>query len=134
MATETISLETSERVLLLLSLETGAHREVMRVPAGVKPSELRNVAGFGARVYPASWAPDSRSFIARLQRQPEGESELWQITVDDTPPRKLPSVLQQHIFAFKMSPDGRRVAYRYKEPGPLLEPQVWRFENFLPAN
>ena len=134
LATETVDPSRNDRVLLLVPPEGGKSREVMRVPAGVPPQRLNNVTGGGARVAPASWSPDSQSFIARLQRTAEGESELWEVRVDGAPPRKLPSLLGAHIFKFTISPDGRRVAYRFKEPGPEMDREVWRFENFLPMD
>jgi hypothetical protein len=48
-------------------------------------------------------------------------------------PRKLDAVLVAHVFAFRISPDGRRVAYRIKESEPELPRQVWKFEHFIPA-
>ena len=134
LATETIDPARNELVLLLVPLEAGTPREMMRVPSGVPPQSLKNVAGVGARVGPASWLPDSQSFIARLQLAAEGESELWEVHIDGAPARKLPSLLDAHVFKFTISPDGRHVAYRFKEPGPQMDRQVWKFENFMPAN
>jgi Tol biopolymer transport system component len=134
LATETIDASRSERVLLLISLETGTSREVMRVAAGVAATDLRTVAGRGARVYPTSWAADSRSFVARLQREPEGQSELWRVPVDETAPQRLSASVESHVFAFKVSPDGRHVAYRFKEPGPMPDAQVWSFSIAMTPN
>jgi len=133
LATETVDPATTERVLLLVPLKEEAPREVMRVRAGVSLNDLKRV-GIGARVAPASWAPDSQSFIARLQREPEGESELWQVTVDGAPPRKLPSRFGPHVFRFTVSPDGRRVAYRLYESEPAPPQQIWKLENFIRAS
>lgn len=133
LATETVDANKNERVLLLVPVDGDAPRELMRIPANVAPNNLKRVDR-GARLAPASWAPDSQSFIARLQREPEGPSELWQVPVDGRVPRKLPSILEPHVFAFRISPDGRRVAYRIKESEPELPKQVWKFEHFIPAN
>lgn len=134
LATETVDALRNERVLLLVPLDDTAPREVMRVPAGVLPQELKRVESKGARLAAATWMPDSQSFIARLQREPEGKSELWQVPVDGTAPRKLPSMLDANVFKFTLSPDGRRVAYRFKEPEAATPQQVWKFENFMHAN
>jgi Tol biopolymer transport system component len=104
----------NENVLLLVSLETGAVREMMR--------------GVGV----SSWLPHSQSFLARLMREPEGESELWQVAVNGAPPQKLDSSVEAHIFKFTVSPDGRRVAYRVKNSGPSIPRQIWKFEHFFP--
>jgi len=133
LATETVDLNTNERALLLVPTDGTAPRELMRIAAGVAPSDLIRVDK-GARVGPASWTPDSQSFIARLQREPEGPSELWQVPILGGSSRKLPSVLEAHVFAFRISPDGRRVAYRVKESEPALPKQVWKFEHFIPVN
>jgi Tol biopolymer transport system component len=129
LATESVDLVKSERLLLLVPLDGGAPREIMRIPAGVPREDLRRQTR-GARVAPASWMPDGQSFIARLMRQPEGESELWRVPVDATAPRKLPSVLEAHVFKFTISPDGRLVAYRFKEPDAPVAAQVWEYVNF----
>jgi Tol biopolymer transport system component len=129
MATETVDPARNERVLLLVPLDGATPREIMRIPAGVSAQDLKRQTR-GARVSPASWMPDSQSFIARLQQQSEGESELWRVPVDGTAPRKLSSVLEAHVFKFTLSPDGRRVAYRSKEPDTPVAAQVWEFANF----
>ncbi|MBK5291492.1 MAG: PD40 domain-containing protein [Acidobacteriia bacterium] len=131
LATETIDPAKNERVLLLVSLATGAAREIMRVPAGVPPEDLKNVSK-GARVSSSSWVSDSQSFIARLTRVPEGESELWRVHINGGAPQRLPSSLEAHVFAFKIGPDGRHVAYRVKNSGPSIPRQIWKFEHFLP--
>jgi Tol biopolymer transport system component len=132
LATETTDPNTNERVLLLVPVDGTAPRELMRLPSGVTGNALKRVDR-GARVGPASWAPDSRFLIARLQRAPEGPSELWYVPIDGGSPRKLASVVGAHVFKFAISPDGRRVAYRIKEPEPALPKQIWKFEHFLPA-
>jgi Tol biopolymer transport system component len=131
LATETVDPSRNERVALLIPLREGEPREVMRVPADVAGKDLKNI-GKGARVDPASWAPDSRSFIARKQLAPESESELWQVPINGAVPQRLPSLLGAHVFAFKISSDGRRVAYRVKNSGPPIPQQIWKFEHFFP--
>ncbi len=131
-ATETVDQRTNERVVLLVSTRGAAPRELMRVPSGVAASDLGRMDR-GVRAAPASWAPGGRSFIVKLQREPEGPSELWRVPVDGGAPRRLPSVLEPFVFAFRVSPDGRRVAYRIKEAEPPLPRQVWTYEHFIPA-
>jgi hypothetical protein len=74
------------------------------------------------------------SFIARLSREPEGPSELWQVPIDGSAPRKLASDVEAHVFKFTISPDGTRVAYRIKEAEPALPKQIWQFEHFIPES
>jgi Tol biopolymer transport system component len=131
LVTETADRKTNERVILLVPTDGGAARDLMRIPSGVTGNDLSRV-NRGARLAPAFWAPDGQSVIARQQREPEGPSELWQVPINTEPARKLPSVLQANVFAFRISPDGRRVAYRVKESEPTLPKQLWKFEHFLP--
>lgn len=131
LATQTVDLSRNERVVLLIPLRGGEPQEVMRVSADVPGEDLKNM-GKGARVGPAFWSPDSRSFIARKSRAPESESELWQVPINGAVPQRLPSLLEAHVFAFKISPDGRRVAYRVKNSGPSIPRQIWKFEHFFP--
>ena len=132
LATTTVDATKNERLLLLVPLDGSTPREPMRIASGVADADLRQVQGKGSHVAPASWAPDSQSFIARLLREPEGPSELWRVPVSGEGPRKLSSVLEANVFKFTISPDGRHVAYRIKESEPEVLQQVWKFENFLP--
>lgn len=132
LATATVDPTKNERLLLLVPLDGSTPREAMRIPSGVADKDLRQVEGKGSRVAPASWAPESQSFIARLLHEPDGTSELWRVSVSGEAPRKLSSMLEAHVFAFRISPDGRHVAYRIKEAEPELAKQVWKFEHFLP--
>jgi hypothetical protein len=43
-------------------------------------------------------------------------------------------VLEAHVFKFTISPDGRRVAYRSKEPDAPVAAQVWEYANFARAS
>src|SRR5204863_5340366 len=81
LATATVDPTKNERLLLLVPLDGSTPREAMRIPSGVADTDLRQVEGKGSRVAPASWAPDSRSLVARLFRKPEGPSELWRVPV-----------------------------------------------------
>jgi hypothetical protein len=130
-ATETVDPNRNERVVLLVPADGGTPRELMRIPSGVATNDLKRVDR-GARLAPASWAPDSSFFIAKLQREPEGPSELWHVPIGGEPPRKLAS-LEPYVFAFRISPDGRQVAYRVKIAEPPLPTQVWKYEYFIPA-
>jgi Tol biopolymer transport system component len=121
LATETVDPSTNERVILLVPTD------------GAGPRALMRVADRGARLSPASWVSNSRSFIVRLQREPEGPSELWEVPIDGGSPRKLASGLEAHVFKFAISPDGGRVAYRIKEAEPALPMQIWKFEKFIPT-
>ena len=131
LATATVDPTKNERLLLLVPLDGSTPREAMRIPSGVADTDLRQVEGKGSRVAPASWAPDSRSLVARLFRKPEGPSELWRVPVNGDAPRKLSSMIEANVFKFTISPDGRHVAYRIKESEPEVPRQVWKFENFL---
>jgi Tol biopolymer transport system component len=122
-------------------LATSVGGAVVLVPTdGTAPREFRPPAestavepggkppNFGA----ASWAPDSRSIIARLARA-DGPSELWRVSIDGGPPQKMQFALEAQALAFRISPDGAHVAYRLRNTEPPLPRQVWKFEHFLPG-
>ena len=110
LATSTVDRATNERVLLLVPLDGGAPRDLMRGPTGAGPT---------------AWTPDSKGVIVRMNL------ELWVVPIDGSAPRKLATVLDPNTFKFTISPDGRRVAYRIKEAEPAPPIQVWKFEHFL---
>ena len=105
----------------------------MRAGHALTSTELKQVQSQNVRLQPASWMADSRTLIAKLPREREGASDLWQVSIDGAVPRKLRTQLQAGVFAFRISPDGRRVAYRVKESEPALPKQVWNFAHFLPV-
>jgi dipeptidyl aminopeptidase/acylaminoacyl peptidase len=104
-ATSAVDLVSDENLLLLIPLKGGIGREFMRIS--------RNK---GERVTPTNWTADSRTIVVRKGRSNDTENELWQVPLDGGVPLKLDSVLEAHVFAFKISPDGSRAAYRRKNP------------------
>lgn len=134
LATESVDPKSNERVILLVPTDGTGPRELMRVSSGVAPNDLLRVTDRGTRLAPASWGSTSRSFIAKLQRELEGPSELWEVPIDGGSARKLETPLEAHVFRFAVSPDGRRVAFRIKEAEPALPQQIWKFEHFIPAS
>jgi Tol biopolymer transport system component len=109
---------SNESILLIVPTDGRPAREALRVDAK-------------SNVVPGSWDPDG--LIARVTTESEGASELWRVPVDGRPARRLTSILEAHVFAFRISPDGRRVAYRLKEAEPGLPRQLWKLEHFLPS-
>lgn len=131
-ATSGVDNLTGSRVILLIPTSGGEPRELMRVPADVPSGDLADNTK-GQRIGAATWMPDSRSLIVRKSLAGAEEAELWQVPIDGGTPRKLDSPLKGRILAFKLSPDGRQVAYRFQETGPRPGPEIWALESFLPA-
>jgi Tol biopolymer transport system component len=136
LATESVDFSRSERVLLLIPLRGGEPRELMRIPSGLPPEDLRKSPTRGARLGVAFWAQDSRSLIARKNTGAESDRELWRIPIDGGSPRKLDSLLDRNIAKFTLNRDGKTVAFRKEESRGQSEDrsrEIWVLENFLPA-
>ena len=57
--------------------------------------------------------------------------ELWRAFVDGTPAVKLDTMVDRNFGAFRLHPDGRRIAFEVRTPGKPGE--IWVTENFLPT-
>jgi Tol biopolymer transport system component len=111
---------TKSSSLLLISIDGGEPRELLRVNP---PQSLLNLV---------AWMPDSRGMIvSKFLDENADRSEAWLVPVADGQPRKLDlddggGLAQMPI---RVHPDGRQIAYMAGES--RLE--IWVLENFLRA-
>ena len=119
----------TDHSLAVLALGGGedlrAARVLLRADA---PQVLRGDQG----THPA-WTPDGRAVIvAKVQSGDEPHSELWRVPVDGSAPKKLDVDAENWTAdGFRISPDGRRIAFVSTAGRKRLE--IWAVENFLPA-
>jgi hypothetical protein len=132
-ATHTIDAASNSRVVLLIPTAGGPPRELLRVPAGVKPEDLSNgKAGTWAFVY--SWT-DSRSLVLRETfNDPNKNDELWLVSLDGQKIGKIDLPLLNARWGLNvfLSPDYRYAAYVVREPAASPTAEVSILENFLP--
>jgi hypothetical protein len=118
--------------MLLVPLDGGDPKEVMRVPSEVAPDQLK-VMDKGQSLWAFVWAPDSRWFLMRKTfADPKVDDEVWLVPVDGASPRKLATRLSRSYSAFFSHPDGRQVAFNVKIER-KWRGELWALENFLPA-
>ena len=115
---------TSEAVVLI-PVDGGEPRALLRVS---QPEWINNT--------PMPWTPDGRAVLVRKMTRADGStSELWQVPIDGTAPRKLEldvnRVLPYAQGKIQLHPDGHRLAF-VSGHYPVLE--VWVLENFLPGS
>jgi Tol biopolymer transport system component len=122
--------ETSNlRTLLLIPVDGGGVRELMRYSSEVPAEDLAD-GNKGVWIGGCSiWAADSRSCLATKGR------ETWRIPIEGGVPEKLAGTLDLGILVNRpsMHPDGRRIAISVREPAPKRDPEIWALENFLPS-
>ncbi len=102
--------------------------------AGGEPRELMTAAA-PLTISMGMWAPDSRSiFLKKSTTGPIPEqTEIWRVPVEGGQPVKLDMNVNpdQHIIGpFRVSPDGRQIAFIRGETIPLKN-EIWVLENFL---
>ncbi|MBI4908178.1 MAG: PD40 domain-containing protein [Acidobacteria bacterium] len=131
---------SNSRTLLLIPLQGGEARELLRYPAEVSREDLAD-SRKGAWLNLGMWAPDSRSFLAFKYRgdpqDPRSKSlGTWRIPVDGGAPQKLDDTSYRDSDVAKpaVHPDRRRVAFTVKETTPRRDPEIWALDNFLPSN
>jgi dipeptidyl aminopeptidase/acylaminoacyl peptidase len=118
---------SNSRVLLLFSSSGGKpSRELLRLPAEVKPEDLSK-ANVGPWIFTLSWTADSRSLLLR-KVEPNKDDELWIVSVDGQPSGKLQHTRVPEILP---SPDNRYAAYRVLGSATT---EISVLENFLPKS
>jgi Tol biopolymer transport system component len=119
---------TNSRLMLLIPVDGGESRVVMRVPSGVPASELENRRK-GQNVSGVVWAPDNRSFLTFKSVEGSNEREMWQVPVDGGAPHKLATT--RPLQAFRVQPGGQQIAYAVSDPAPPPTSEIWALENFV---
>jgi Tol biopolymer transport system component len=112
--------------VVVIPVDGGAAREVLRT------SPAQRILRFSG----IPWTPDGHALLVRkivsgdIRRS---TSELWLVSVDQTPPRKLAIDTNQwkagNMGVISLSPDGRKLAFLSGD----VKDEVWALENFLPA-
>ena len=104
---------------------TGAALRVQPIEGG-EPRELFPIEAPDT-LGPANWTSDGRALI--VVKRVRSENQVWLVPVDGAAPRKLDGVARPLPSTFRLSHDGRRIAYL----SGTQTPEVWRLENLLPA-
>ena len=121
---------SNSRILLLISTSGGPTRELLRVPAGVKPEDLSNTR-LGQSIDVVWWAPDSRSLVLRKNfNNSKQDDELQLISLEGQELGKVP--VPRGLGDISLSPDHRYAVYTTTEPAPPATTEVSVLENFLP--
>ena len=109
------------RAMLLISVEDGRTRELLRAPRS---------SGTMPPIAPIVWAPDGRSILIR--RMPPGPErvEVWWAPVDDRPARQLFTLAT--LGRARIHPDGQRLVFSGAE-APTGPSELWLLEGFLPS-
>lgn len=118
-ATGTVDAATQSRAIILIPVEGGEVKELMRVP------DLRPLVV-------AAWSPDSRSVLLKESSASWDQSVLWRAPVDGSKPQRLEFNADHIGGGFLASPDWKHVAF-LTPPSARKPTQIWVTENFLPA-
>jgi Tol biopolymer transport system component len=116
------------RSFVLIPTAGGDTRTLMNVP--VSENWLANGGANPLGLY--VWAPDSRSMILRN----DGTGELWWVPIDGTAPRKVSPAGMGNVAwagAWRIHPDGTRVAFHSSSATPSKPAELWMIENVLPG-
>jgi hypothetical protein len=111
---------------LLIPIDGGEPRELMRVTWGTDAESLANFYSKGIELRGGQWAPDGRSFITVKFFRNGRSNERWRVPVDGSAPKKLDG------RGFSLQPGGNEIAFTVSEQGPPQSQEVWVLENSLP--
>jgi len=116
---------TKTSALLLVSVEDGQHKELLRLAEPEEWSGMRNIA----------WSPNGRALI--VSKTAGSHAALLRVPLDGGPALKLdvdPNIWIEGAQGgidrgFALSPDGRSIGFLSGKS----EVEVWALENFLPT-
>jgi Tol biopolymer transport system component len=114
------------RSLVVMPIDGGDARTLLRVKV---PEDI-----FGAEARVPAWTPDGRALLVAKSLDAEfRQTELWLVPIDGSAPRRL-AIEGDRLDptgGFRLSPDGRRLAYVGQSGPPGNE--IRALENILPA-
>jgi len=139
LVSRSIDKSTNSRTLLLIPVNGGEVRELIRYSSEASPEDVAN-PGKGVWLNQGQWAADSRSFLAfkyRGNTQDPGSKSLgtWRISISGGEPQKLSdtSYRDSDVARPSVHPDRRRIAFTVKETTPRGNPEIWALDHFLPS-
>lgn len=106
-----------ENVLMLLPLDGGDPRELMRV---TQPDMFR--------LDGVVWTGDGRHLLV-VHGDAGGPGSLWRLPIDGGTPQPLGVTMEGLNVGLRLHPDGRRIAFTSGE----RKSELWVLENLLPA-
>ena len=108
-----IDRSTNSRTALLISVESGEVREVLRVGSDLMPSDL-TVWTRGTKFWHAEWVPGGRSFLILKRFADEAQDdEVWEVPLEGIP-RKLDFRLARKSLTFRLQPGGNKIAWAHE--------------------
>lgn len=72
-----------------------------------------------------TWTPDGKSLL--IARSTSGASELWQVPVDGSTPRRIDFPYKMLINSLRLNPDGKTIAFTKVD----YRNEIWMRHNFL---
>lgn len=131
-ATPSLDRASNTRAVLLIPVDGGAPRDLMRIPSGTNVAGLST--GQGQTVSSPLWAPDSKSLLIRKSNGPiDTTHEYWLVQLSGGAPRKVETPVGRYRWLYPLHPDGKQVLYIDAQPQASRIAQIWALENFLPA-
>lgn len=123
---------SNSRIVMLVPVDGGTPRELMRVPSGVS-SDLLTTPSVGRWPYSIKVTTDGQSLLVREQlKDLTGESEIWLVPLGEGQPKKIGDIPSGLNFgSMSVSPDESHLAYALVERVPQTF-EFWALENFLP--
>jgi Tol biopolymer transport system component len=117
------------------AVQNGSEWTLFLIPVdGSQPRTLLSVSSpdrlWGAQAMAPAWTPDSHGLLVIRLEEPANQKELWFVPIANEKPRKLDVDISHWTGdGFRLSPDGRRVAF-VSSAG--QQEEIWAIENFLP--
>ena len=107
---------TNSRTALLVSVDGGEVREVLRVESDLAPSDLTAFTR-GTRFWHAEWIPGGGSFLMLKRLADEmQDDEVWEVPLEGRP-RKLDFRLPRTTLTYRLQPGGSKIVWATRTTG-----------------